>query len=108
MYASSALLTLECSSGARYEIHHNASQMKPSAPVAMNAHSQPYDNVMTGTIRGVSSAPMFVPALKTPVASARSFRGNHSATVLTAPGKFPDSPRPSANRAPMKPATDAL
>ncbi len=82
--------------------------MNPSAPVTMNAHSHPYASVMTGTISGVSSAPIFVPALKMPVANARSLRGNHSATVFTAPGKFPASPSPSANRAPMNPATDAL
>ena len=53
----------------------------------MNAHSHPYASVMIGTISGVSSAPIFVPALKMPVANARSLRGNHSATVLIAPGK---------------------
>src|SRR4029077_8380330 len=51
--------------------------------------------------------PMFVPALNRPVANARSDRGNHSATVLIAAGEFPDSPRARANRAAMKPATDA-
>ena len=42
---------------------------------------------------------MFVPELKIPVASARSHFGNHSATVLIAAGKLPDSPSPSPNRA---------
>jgi hypothetical protein len=32
-------------------------------------------------------APMLVPALKTPVARARSFFGNHSATDLMLAGK---------------------
>src|SRR5687767_5663757 len=108
MYASSAWLTRGCSSGERYEIHHRTSHRNPMAPVRMNAHSHPYEMVMIGTISGVSRAPMFVPALKIPVANARSLRGNHSATVLMAPGKLPASPRPSAKRAPMKPATDAL
>lgn len=44
-------------------------------------------------------APTFVPALKIPVASARSFLGNHSATVLMLAGKTPDSPKPNADRA---------
>ena len=61
---------------------------------------------MIGTTIGVMIAPMFVPALKRPVANARSERGNHSATVLMAAGKLPDSPRPRAKRAAMNPATD--
>ena len=47
-------------------------------------------------------APMFVPALKMPVDNARSFFGNHSATVLILAGKFPDSPSPSEKRATKK------
>jgi len=48
----------------------------------------------------VSIAPVFVPALKMPVASARSFLGNHSATALMAPGKFGRlGHRPAAARA---------
>ena len=47
-------------------------------------------------------APIFVPALKIPVASARSFLGNHSATVLMLAGKTPDSPKPNADRATIK------
>ena len=43
-------------------------------------------------------APTFEPELKMPVARARSFLGNHSATVLIAAGKFPASPTPSAAR----------
>ena len=34
-----------------------------------------------------------------PVASARSFLGNHSAIALIEAGKLPDSPRPSEKRA---------
>ena len=37
---------------------------------------------------GVSNAPTFVPELKMPVASARSFFGNHSAVALMAAGKL--------------------
>jgi hypothetical protein len=53
-------------------------------------------------------APTFEPALKMPVASARSFFGNHSATVLIAAGKLPDSPRPRRKRATLKPVTEAM
>jgi len=52
-----------------------------------------------GTISGVIIAPMFVPELKIPVASARSFFGNHSATHLMLAGKTPASPNPKAERA---------
>src|ERR1051325_7462197 len=72
----------------------------------MNAQYQPNAAVMNGTVIGVTTAPMFVPALNSPVAKARSLRGNHSATVLIAAGKLPDSPSPSRKRTTMKPATD--
>ncbi len=57
---------------------------------------------MKGTISGVTMAPILVPALKMPVASARSFFGNQSVTALMPPRKAADSPRPSATRARMK------
>src|SRR5260221_2002699 len=62
---------------------------------------------MNGTVIGVTTAPMLVPALNNPVANARSRCGNHSATVLIAAGKLPDSPSPSRNRTTRNPATDA-
>ncbi len=61
-----------------------------------------------GTTSGVMTAPTLVPELKMPVASARSRLGNHSATLLIAAGKLPPSPRPSAKRAAMKPATEGV
>src|SRR6185436_17173919 len=85
---------------------HTISQPKPRSPVRMNAQYQPNRTVMNGTVIGVITAPMLVPALNTPVANARSLRGNHSATVLIAAGKFPDSPSPSMKRTKMNPATD--
>src|SRR6266576_5716902 len=68
-------------------------------PVAMKAQRQPHVSAIQGTSSGVMIAPVLVPALKTPVASARSSLGNHSATVLIAPGKLADSPSPSRARA---------
>src|SRR5574344_1953379 len=44
-------------------------------------------------------APTLEPELKMPVASARSFFGNHSATVLIDAGKLPASPAPKRPRA---------
>ena len=51
-------------------------------------------------------APMLVPALKRPVAKARSRLGNHSATAFRPAGKLPPSPTPSSIRAAMKPETE--
>src|SRR6476469_1787709 len=88
-------------------VSHATSHAKPSTPVRTNAHAQPKRAVMNGTVIGVTTAPMLVPALNTPVANARSRRGNHSATVLIAAGKLPDSPSPSRKRTARKPDTDA-
>ena len=65
----------------------------------MNAIRQPKASVMTGTISGVTTAPTLAPALKMPVASARSFAGNHSVTDLRPAGKLPLSPMPRMKRA---------
>ena len=82
------------------------SQTKPREPVAMKAQRQPQWTVIHGTTRGVTMAPMFEPALKIPVANARSFFGNHSATALILAGKTPASLNPSAERARTKPPND--
>jgi hypothetical protein len=60
---------------------------------------------MAGISAGATIAPTLVPELNSAVASARSLRGNHSATALMADGKLPPSPKPSATRALMKPET---
>src|SRR5215216_5194082 len=80
------------------------SQTNPRAPVAMNAAGHPQLSAIHGTMIGVMIAPTFDPALKIPVAKARSRVGNHSDTVLIEAGKFPDSPNPNAKRAALKPA----
>src|SRR5688572_26359538 len=105
MYASSAGETLGCTCGARYRGHQNTTQIKPASPVAMKAACHPYAAYRIGTSAGETTAPTLVPALKIPVANARSFFGNHSATVLTAAGKFPASPMPKAKRAAANPHT---
>src|SRR5258705_9869618 len=78
------------------------SQAKPRAPVSKNAQRHPRCRAIQGTMNGVTMAPMLVPALKIPVARARSFLGNHSATHLMLAGKTPASPKPSAKRAAAK------
>jgi hypothetical protein len=88
----------------RYRVSHRMSHKNPSEPVTTNAQRQPQFSAIHGTMSGVRIAPVFVPALKMPVARARSSLGNHSPTLLMAPGKLADSPRPSSARAAMKAA----
>src|SRR5271157_625599 len=94
------------SPGERYSASHAITQSIPIAPVHRNAHLHPNWIVIHGTVKGVTSAPTFVPALNIPVASARSFFGNHSATLFTEARKLPPSPNPSVARAIANPVTD--
>ena len=95
MWANSAAETFACFSGRRYVGNQKSSQMKPIAPVSTNAQRQPRCIAIQGTVNGATIAPTFEPALKMPVAKARSFFGNHSATVLIAAGKFPPASWPT-------------
>lgn len=82
---------------------HKMSHIKPKELVIINAHFHPQATTINGTDNGAMMAPMFVPELKIPVAKARSFFGNHSATVFIADGKFPDSVKPRNERATINP-----
>src|SRR5579859_6587028 len=88
--------------GRRYNSSHGAIQRKPINPVRTKAHLQPQFRAIQGTISGPMIAPTLDPELNSPVASARSLLGNHSATVLIAAGKLPASPSPNAKRAAPK------
>ena len=105
MSASSPGEIFGCSDGWRYSGHQKAIQTRPMRPVTTKAACQPQVRASQGTTAGATMAPTLVPALKMPVANARSFLGNHSATVLMAAGKLPDSPMPRAKRAKAKPVT---
>src|SRR4051794_22928198 len=70
------------------------------------ARQPPRAPTIKGTRRGAKMAPIFEPVLKMPVATERSFGGNHSVTTRMAAGKFPDSPRPKAKRAPQNAPTE--
>src|SRR5712675_1011863 len=83
--------------------NHSAAQMKPKEPVMIKAHFHPHATAMNGTDNGAKTAPMLAPELNIPVANALSFFGNHSAIVLMAAGKFPDSATPKVARAIMNP-----
>src|ERR1700735_1736750 len=86
--------------------HQNNNQINPREPGKINASCQPKAPKINGTIIEAIPAPILVPELKIPVAKALSFLGNHSATDLIAAGKFPDSPRPSPDRAMVKPSVE--
>src|SRR6266581_3011360 len=103
MYASSLAEQRGCSSGLRYIDSQRTSQTNPSDPIRKKAHRQPQRSEIQGTRSGATIAPRFVPALKIPVASARSFFGNHSLTAFRLAGNTPDSPNPNANRAARTP-----
>src|ERR1041385_2129158 len=106
IYARSWEVRCGCSDGRWYSGHQKITQINPTKPVAMNAACQCHVSAIQGTIAGARTAPTLVPALKIPVASARSLLGNHSATVLIAAGKLPDSPIPSAKRAAPNPKAE--
>jgi len=60
----------------------------------MNAACHPYVTVMNGTAAGATTAPMFAPELKIPVASALSLFGNHFGNRFNRRreiGRFPQS-----------------
>ena len=78
----------------------------PTVPVMMKLARQPSCTMMSGTSTAVRMMPTLEPALNRPVAKLRSFRGNHSATVLMAAGKLPASPRPRRKRDTDMPPTE--
>jgi hypothetical protein len=65
----------------------------------MNAQRHPNVTAITGTSKGVTIAPTLDPALKMPMAKARSRRGNHSLVAVSAAGNVPASPSASGMRA---------
>src|ERR1700674_3190879 len=82
MYRNSFAESRGYSCGRLYSRSHRTSHVALKIPVKRNAHRQPRCTAIHGTVSGATRAPMFVPELKMPVASARSFLGNHSVTVF--------------------------
>src|SRR3954462_13776499 len=83
-------------------MHHTP----PNTDVSRKQARQPYIAFSATNAGGPIIDATFEPALNTPVAKARSFLGNHSATALMAAGKLPASPRPSMARQKPKPSVD--
>src|SRR5580765_1251772 len=71
------------------------------APIKAACHPNLYAN--GGIIAGATNAPTLAPELKMLVANALSRFGNQRAAALIAEGKFPDSPKPSSDRAVRNP-----
>src|SRR5262245_3866275 len=71
-----------------------------------NDHCQP-NLLASNTVTGAAITPTLVPELKMPVASARSFCGNHMATALIEAGKLAASATPRQKRTTTKPMTEA-
>src|SRR5580704_9287160 len=83
-----------------------ASQRKPSTPEKTNVERQPKANATRGRISAASAPPTLEPLSNTATARLRSWLGNHSATVLVAPGQLKPSPMPSRKRNAAKPKTE--
>src|ERR1700733_174154 len=74
------------------------SQTKPSVPEKTKAHRQPNASAIHGIARAANAPPTLEPLSNMATARPRSSLGNHSATVLLAPGQLKPSPMPSRKR----------
>ena len=79
--------------------------MKPRAPEKANAHRQPHSMATHGIMTAARAPPTLEPLSKMATAILRSWLGNHSATVLPAPGQLKPSPMPSRKRKAANPVT---
>src|ERR1017187_352476 len=109
MYSNSAVETRGWLSGLAYIRSQKTSQMNPMDPHTTNVGrhaSRPRGPVKASTRTGTTAAgsmlPTLAPELKMLVARARSFLGNHSATVLIQAGKLAASQIPRRNMAAPK------
>ena len=75
-------------------------------PEKTKAARQPNDKAIKGMTSAATAPPTLEPLSKMATAKLRSWLGNHSATVLLAPGQLKPSPMPSMNRNAAKPKTD--
>src|SRR5208337_4384869 len=91
--------------GFLYTSDQTSTQEKPMAPTTTKEGRHPQYITMMGTMIGAVIAPTLLPALKMPVARARSLAGNHSDTALMEAGKLPPSARPRQAPATLKPST---
>ena len=77
---------------------HGINQKNPSVPAVRNAKRQPNALASQAIRGGARIAPTLDPLSNIATARPRSRAGNHSATVLLAPGQLNPSPAPSKKR----------
>src|SRR2546422_5245250 len=77
---------------------HGINQKKPSVPAVRTAKRQPNALASQAIRGGARIAPTLDPLSNIATARPRSRAGNHSATVLLAPGQLNPSPAPSKKR----------
>src|ERR1700733_3929762 len=75
-------------------------------PEQTKAHRQPTARAIQGMTRAARAPPTLEPLSKIATARLRSSLGNHSATVLLAPGQLKPSPMPRRKRNDAKPKTE--
>src|ERR1700740_3583655 len=86
--------------------NQSANQTNPSTPENTKDQRQPKAIAIQGITRAAEAPPTLEPLSKIATARLRSSLGNHSATVLLAPGQLKPSPIPSRNRNAVKPKTE--
>src|ERR1700693_2526335 len=83
--------------------NQSANQTNPRIPENTKDQRQPKGIAIQGITRAAKAPPTLEPLSKIATARLRSSLGNHSATVLLAPGQLKPSPIPSKNRKTIKP-----
>src|ERR1700760_5033203 len=86
--------------------NQSANQPNPSIPENTKDQRQPKTIAIQGITRAARAPPTLEPLSKIATARLRSSLGNHSATVLLAPGQLKPSPIPSRNRNAATPTTE--
>src|ERR1700733_3608725 len=89
-----------------YTRSQTKSQTKPRSPENMKADLHPKARAIQGMARAANAPPKEEPLSKMATAMLRSRLGNHSATVLLAPGQLTPSPTPSRKRKAAKANTE--
>lgn len=86
--------------------NHPINQRNPSIPEKANAHRQPAASAIQGITRAAKAPPTLESLSKIATARPRSSFGNHTATVLLAPGQLKPSPTPNLKRNATNPKTE--
>src|ERR1700735_5190519 len=80
--------------------------MRLTTPEKTNDHRHPQYSAITGITMAAIAPPTLEPLSKSATATLRSSFGNHSATVLLAPGQLNPSPMPNRKRKAVKLKTE--